>query len=221
MTPTGRGEGCRYGCHPFASPRIWVLDVRAPYDPLGRVGVRLSPPSRDRDGGIPGFRPKRACKPGDPPPPSRPAAAEASARNRSLSRPHTRASLAKGDSKDYRQFYLSKAQDSYTGELATIGVAARKVVFRSVEARTDKARSYRVIGASNTGDVELGAAWQKRNEEGRDYSRSSSTIRRCRSRFNCAMVESTDGEGFILVWLRDTRKAKAESPAEAARKCCP
>jgi uncharacterized protein (DUF736 family) len=27
---------------------------------------------------------------------------------------------------------------------------------------------------------------------------------------NCAMVESTDGEGFILVWSRDSRKAKAE-----------
>jgi uncharacterized protein (DUF736 family) len=27
---------------------------------------------------------------------------------------------------------------------------------------------------------------------------------------NCALVEASDREGFILVWSRDSRKAKAE-----------
>jgi uncharacterized protein (DUF736 family) len=33
----------------------------------------------------------------------------------------------------------------------------------------DKAPSYRVVSPSKTGNVELGAAWKKRSEEGRDY----------------------------------------------------
>ena len=53
-------------------------------------------------------------------------------------------------------FTYNKAQDTYTGELATLSVAARKVVFRPSEAKTDKAPSYRVIGPSKTGDVESG-----------------------------------------------------------------
>jgi len=76
----------------------------------------------------------------------------------------------------------SKAQDTYTGELATLTVAARKVVFQPSEARGDKAPSHRVVSPGKTGNVELGAAWKKRSEEGRITSRSSSTIRAWRSR---------------------------------------
>jgi uncharacterized protein (DUF736 family) len=63
-------------------------------------------------------------------------------------------------------FTYDKARDTYTRELATLEVG--KVVFRSNEAKTDKAPNYRVIGLSKTGDVEFGAAWQKRSEEGRE-----------------------------------------------------
>ena len=36
-------------------------------------------------------------------------------------------------------FTCNEAQDTYTGELATLTVAARKVVFRPIEAKGDKA----------------------------------------------------------------------------------
>lgn len=106
-------------------------------------------------------------------------------------------------------FTYNKAQDTYTGELATLSVA-RKLVFRPSEAKTDKAPSYRVIGPSKTGDVDLGAAWKKRSEEGRDYLSVKLDDPTLPQSLNCALVESSDSEGFILVWSRDIRKAKAE-----------
>jgi hypothetical protein len=54
----------------------------------------------------PAFGRRGPAKPGDPPPPSRPAAARASDRTRSLSRPHPGASEAKGDSHDYPQLHI-------------------------------------------------------------------------------------------------------------------
>ena len=61
-------------------------------------------------------------------------------------------------------FKHDKAQDTYTGELATLTVAARKVVFQPNDARGDKAPSHRVVAPSKTGNVELGAAWKRRSE---------------------------------------------------------
>jgi uncharacterized protein (DUF736 family) len=68
-------------------------------------------------------------------------------------------------------FTYDRTRDTYTGELATLTVAARKVVFQPSEARGDKTPSHRVVSPGKTGSVELGAAWKKRSEEGRGLSR--------------------------------------------------
>jgi uncharacterized protein (DUF736 family) len=107
-------------------------------------------------------------------------------------------------------FTYNKAQDTYTGELATLEVGARKVMFRPIEARTEKAPNYRVVSQSKTGDVEFGAAWKKRSEEGRDYLSVKLDDPALTQALNCALVEAGDSEAFILVWSRDNRKAKAE-----------
>jgi uncharacterized protein (DUF736 family) len=108
-------------------------------------------------------------------------------------------------------FTYMKGPDTYVGELATLTVAARKVVFQPNEAKTDKAPSYRVIGPSKTGDIELGAAWKKRSEDGRDYLSVKLDDPALPTPINCGLVASADQtEGFILVWSRDSRKAKAE-----------
>ena len=108
-------------------------------------------------------------------------------------------------------FTYNTAQDTYTVELATLEVAARKVVFRPNEAKTDKAPNYRVVSASKTGDVEFGAAWKKRSEEGREYLSVKLDDPALTHALNCALMGSGDsGEAFILVWSRDSRKAKAD-----------
>ena len=108
-------------------------------------------------------------------------------------------------------FTCNEAQDTYTGELSTFSVGARKVVFRPVEAKTDRSPSHRIFSPSKAGDVELGAAWQKRSEESREYLSVRLDDPALPLPVNCAMVESGDTPGaFILVWSRDSRKAKAE-----------
>jgi uncharacterized protein (DUF736 family) len=104
-------------------------------------------------------------------------------------------------------FTYSKAQDTYTGEFATLTVAARKVVFQPSEARGDKAPSHRVVSPGKAGSVEFGAAWKKRSEEGRDYLSVKLDDPSLAQPLNCALVESSDGEGFILVWSRDRRQS--------------
>jgi uncharacterized protein (DUF736 family) len=107
-------------------------------------------------------------------------------------------------------FTYNDAQDSYTGELATLEVGARKVTFRAIEAKTDKAPHYRVVSPTKTGDVEFGAAWKKRSEEGREYLSVRLDDPALTQPLNCALVKQGEGEGFILVWSREARKAKAE-----------
>ena len=90
----------------------------------------------------------------------------------------------------------SKAQDTYTGELATLTVAARKVVFQPSEARGDKAPSHRVVSPGKTGNVELGAAWKTRSEEGRDYLSVKLDDPSLAQPLNCALVESGERGAF-------------------------
>jgi uncharacterized protein (DUF736 family) len=107
-------------------------------------------------------------------------------------------------------FDYNEAQDTFTGELATLEVGARTVMFRPNEAKTDKAPNYRIVSVTKTGDVEFGAAWKKRSEEGRDYLSVKLDDPALTQPLNCALVEAGNSEGFILVWSRDSRKAKAE-----------
>ncbi|HTV87575.1 MAG TPA: DUF736 domain-containing protein [Stellaceae bacterium] len=107
-------------------------------------------------------------------------------------------------------FTYGKAQDRYTGELATLTAGPRKLVFQPSEATAEKAPHYRVIGDSKAGDIELGAAWKSRSREGVDYLSVKLDDPALPAPVNCALMASTEGEGFILVWSRDSRKAKAE-----------
>jgi len=104
-------------------------------------------------------------------------------------------------------FTYTTARDSYTGEIGTFTGPARKAVFQPSEAKTDKAPHYRVIGQSKAGDVELGAAWKKRSDEGREYLSVKLDDPALAQPVNCALVASANStEKFILVWSRDSRK---------------
>ncbi len=81
-----------------------------------------------------------------------------------------------------------KTQDLYTGELATLSVGARKVVFQPSKSETEKAPDYRVVSQSKAGDVEFGAAWKKRSKEGVDYLSVRLDDPTFGHPFNCAVV---------------------------------
>jgi uncharacterized protein (DUF736 family) len=51
---------------------------------------------------------------------------------------------------------------------------------------------------------------KNRSKEGVDYLSVKLDDPMLAAAVNCALMASTEGEGFILVWSRDSRKAKAE-----------
>ena len=61
---------------------------------------------------------------------------------------------------------FKKSGNDYTGEIVTLSVQAKNVRIVADDTRTsEKAPSHRVMA----GRVEIGAAWSKRSNEGRDY----------------------------------------------------
>jgi uncharacterized protein (DUF736 family) len=105
-------------------------------------------------------------------------------------------------------FTCNEARDTYTGELSTLTVAARKVVFQPIEAKGENAPSHRIVSPSKAGDVEFGAAWKKRSEEGRYYLSVKLDDPSLPQPINCALVEAGDKpNAFILVWSRDRRQS--------------
>ncbi len=61
---------------------------------------------------------------------------------------------------------FKKTGNDYTGSITTLSVQAKNVRIVPEETRTnDNAPSHRVF----VGKVEIGAAWAKRSNEGRDY----------------------------------------------------
>jgi hypothetical protein len=89
----------------------------------------------------PAFGRYASCKPGDPPPPGAPRHCQSlEPYPVAIEAPYRGFPSERRQSCDYyRQFHLNEAQDTFTGELATLEVGARKVTFRPNEAKADTA----------------------------------------------------------------------------------
>ncbi len=104
--------------------------------------------------------------------------------------------------------YDQKA-DTYAGELATLSVGTRKLVFQPSQATGEDVPEYRVVSPGKGGDVEFGAAWKKRSKEGQNYLSVRLDDPALGKPFNCAVMASKNGDNaFILVWTRMKPKAK-------------
>ncbi len=66
-------------------------------------------------------------------------------------------------------FYYDIGTDTYSGEIRTLTVQRRGLALRPLAKRHEREPDYRVIEMTEAGLVELGAAWRKRTERGRDY----------------------------------------------------
>lgn len=70
--------------------------------------------------------------------------------------------------------FKKTGSNEFTGEIVTLSVQAKGVrIVPDTRATGENAPSHRVL----VGRAEIGAAWSKRSNEGRDYLASSSTIR--------------------------------------------
>ena len=94
--------------------------------------------------------------------------------------------------------------NEYQGEIVTLSVQARGVrIVPEANRSNDNAPSHRVF----VGRAEIGAAWSKRSNEGRDYL----SLKLDDPSFNVPifanLFDDEDGEGFTLIWSRSRRKS--------------
>ena len=101
---------------------------------------------------------------------------------------------------------FKKTGNEFVGEIVTLSVQAKNVRIVSEEDRTnDKAPSHRVV----IGGAEIGAAWSKRSNEGRDYlslklDDPSFTAPIYANLFDDTVIEGEDS--YSLIWSRSRRQ---------------
>jgi uncharacterized protein (DUF736 family) len=107
-------------------------------------------------------------------------------------------------------FIHDPAKNIYSGEIKTLTLR-EKVQFRPVKSKSDKGPHYRVVLEGKPSAVELGAAWKRKSEAGREFFSVSLDDPALPRPLSAALMPSDDGESAILIWSRPTkRKAQAE-----------
>jgi uncharacterized protein (DUF736 family) len=103
-------------------------------------------------------------------------------------------------------FTYNAAKDSYAGEVRTLTLARGKVAIRPSKPTSDKGPSYRVVLEGVGGAVELGAAWKRTSDAGRDFLSVSLDDPALDRPLNAALMPAEDGKTAILIWSRPTRR---------------
>ena len=98
---------------------------------------------------------------------------------------------------------FKKSGNEYQGEIVTLSVQTKGVrIVPEANRSNDNAPSHRVF----VGRAEIGAAWSKRSNEGRDYL----SLKLDDPSFNVPifanLFDDEDGEGFNLIWSRSRKK---------------
>lgn len=89
------------------------------------------------------------------------------------------------------------------GEIVTLSLQARGVrIVPEATRGNDNAPSHRV----HVGRVEIGAAWSKRSNEGRDYLSVKLDDPSFNAPIYANLFEDEDGEGYTLIWSRSRKQ---------------
>jgi len=98
---------------------------------------------------------------------------------------------------------FKKSGNEYQGEIVTLSVQTKSVrIVPEVNRSNDNAPSHRVF----VGRAEIGAAWSKRSNEGRDYLSLKLDDPSFTAPIFANLFDDEDGEGFTLIWSRSRKK---------------
>jgi uncharacterized protein (DUF736 family) len=103
-------------------------------------------------------------------------------------------------------FTYNPTKDNYTGEIKTLTLLRSKVAFRPTEAKSEKGPHYRVVVEGAPGAIELGAAWKRVSEAGREFLSVSLDDPALDHPLNAALMPSEDGKSAILIWSRPIKR---------------
>ncbi len=96
---------------------------------------------------------------------------------------------------------FKKSGDDFQGEIVTLSLQSRGVrIVPETNRLSENAPSHRVY----VGRAEIGAAWSKRSNEGRDYLSVKLDDPSFIAPIYANLVE--DGEAFALIWSRTRRQ---------------
>ena len=94
---------------------------------------------------------------------------------------------------------FKKVGSDFQGEIVTLSLQTRGVrIVPETDRTNDNAPSHRVY----VGRAEIGAAWSKRSEEGRDYLSLKLDDPSFNAPIYANLFNDEDGDGYTLIWSR-------------------
>jgi uncharacterized protein (DUF736 family) len=101
---------------------------------------------------------------------------------------------------------FKKSGNEFQGEIVTLSLQTKNVrIVPETTRGNDNAPSHRVY----VGRAEIGAAWSKRSNEGRDYLSLKLDDPSFNAPIFANLFDDEDGEGYTLIWSRG-RKANGD-----------
>ncbi len=98
---------------------------------------------------------------------------------------------------------FKKTGNDYTGSITTLSLQAKNVRITPEETRSnDNAPSHRVF----VGKVEIGAAWAKRSNEGRDYLGLKLDDPSFTAPIFANLFDDEGGDTYSLIWSRPNKR---------------
>ena len=98
--------------------------------------------------------------------------------------------------------FKKTGSNEFAGEIVTLSVQAKNVRIVPETSRAgENSPSHRVY----CGRVEIGAAWSKRSNEGRNYLGLKLDDPSFTAPIFANLFDDEDGEGYSLVWSRSTK----------------
>ncbi|MBU0832424.1 MAG: DUF736 domain-containing protein [Alphaproteobacteria bacterium] len=95
---------------------------------------------------------------------------------------------------------FTSSENGFSGAIRTLALHVKARIAR-VENPSDKGPQFRVYA----GNVELGAAWQKTSEQGRDYLSVKLDDPSFPAPIYATLTEVEGEDGLQLIWSRSTR----------------
>ena len=99
--------------------------------------------------------------------------------------------------------FKKTGSNEFTGEIVTLNLQSKGVrIVPDLRASGENAPSHRVM----VGRAEIGAAWSKRSNEGRDYLGLKLDDPSFTAPIYANLFDDEEGEGFSLIWSRPSRR---------------
>jgi len=99
--------------------------------------------------------------------------------------------------------FKKTANNEFVGDIVTLSVQAKGVrIVADTNRANDNAPSHRVM----VGRAEIGAAWTKQSNEGRDYLGLKLDDPSFTAPIYANLFDDEDGETFNLIWSRPSRR---------------